>query len=83
MLKPGGAFLCYDFRVKSPRNPHVRQVTRRDLHQLFPELHGPVQSVTLAPPLARLVAGRAWTLAAVLQAIPWLRTHLLAVLVKR
>lgn len=83
MLKPGGAFLCYDFRVKSPRNPDVRQVTRRDLHQLFPELHGPVQSVTLAPPLARLVAGRAWTLAAVLQAIPWLRTHLLAVLVKR
>jgi ubiquinone/menaquinone biosynthesis C-methylase UbiE len=83
VLARGGALVCYDFTVASPRNPHVRRVTRSDLRDLFPDLHGRVQSVTLAPPLARLVAGRAWTLALLLQTVPLLRTHLLAVLVKK
>jgi len=49
---------------------------------LFPALHGPMQSVTLAPPLARVVAPRSWVAATLLEACPWLRTHLMAVLVK-
>jgi ubiquinone/menaquinone biosynthesis C-methylase UbiE len=82
VLSPGGALLWYDFAVPSPRNPNVRRITRRKLRQLFPQLAGHIRSVSLAPPLARLVAPRSWTLAALLEAIPLLRTHLLAVLVK-
>jgi len=80
VLGPGGAVLWYDFAVNNPSNPHVRRVGRKELKQLFPTLRGKIRSVTLAPPLARLVARRSWLLATVLSSIPLLRTHLLAVL---
>jgi len=83
VLAPGGALLCYDFAVNNPRNPNVRKLTRRELGQLFPDLHGQVRSVTLAPPIARLIAPRCWLLATMLEMVPFLRTHLLAVLIKR
>ena len=82
VLAGGGALLWYDFAVNNPRNPAVRKVSRRELRQLFPRLTGEIRSVTLAPPLARLVAPRSWALATLVEAIPLLRTHLLAVLVK-
>jgi ubiquinone/menaquinone biosynthesis C-methylase UbiE len=83
VLMPGGALLWYDFAYNSPRNPQVRKVDRRELCVLFPQLRGSIRSITLAPPLARLVAPRSWTLAVLLETIPFLRTHLLAVLRKR
>jgi ubiquinone/menaquinone biosynthesis C-methylase UbiE len=82
VLAPGGALLWYDFAVNNPRNKQVRKVGRKELKQLFPQLRGKVESVTLAPPLARLVAPRSWTLATLLEKVPLLRTHLLAVLIK-
>ena len=82
VLTPGGALLWYDFVFNNPRNPNVKKVSRKELKQLFPRLNGKIKSVELAPPLARLVAPRSWTLASLLQAIPLLRTHLVAVLVK-
>lgn len=83
VLKPGGALLWWDFAVNNPGNPHVHKVGRRELKRLFPRLEGQVKSVTLAPPLARLVAPRSWALAALLESVPLLRTHLLAVLIKQ
>ena len=82
VLAPGGALLWYDFSVNNPKNPHVKKVGRRELRQLFPELEGTVHSLTLAPPVARWLAGKNWTLASLASAIPLFRTHLLAVLVK-
>ncbi len=82
VVAPRGALLWYDFAVPSPRNPRVRPVTRPELRSLFPRLVGPIRSITLAPPLARCLAPRCWSLAVLLEAIPLLRTHLLAVLVK-
>jgi ubiquinone/menaquinone biosynthesis C-methylase UbiE len=83
VLKPGGALLWYDFAVDNPRNPNVRGVPRREVLGLFPSLQGSIRRVTLAAPLVRLVAPRAWWLAELLEALPFLRTHLVAVLVKR
>jgi Methylase involved in ubiquinone/menaquinone biosynthesis len=80
VLAPGGALLWYDFAVNNPANPNVRRVTRRELARLFPSLSGPIRSVTLLPILARAVAPRCWTIATLLEAIPFLRTHLVAVL---
>jgi ubiquinone/menaquinone biosynthesis C-methylase UbiE len=80
VLAPGGALLWYDFAVDNPRNPNVRRVTRRELAALFPALRGSVRSVTLAPVLARAVAPHSWTVATLLEAVPFLRTHLVAVL---
>jgi phospholipid N-methyltransferase len=83
VIAPGGALLWYDFAYNNPRNPHVRKVDRVELRQLFPQLHGEIRSLTLAPPLARFVAPKSWPLAVVLEALPVLRTHLLTVLTKR
>lgn len=82
VIMPGGALLWYDFAYNNPRNPQVRKVDRLELRQLFPNLRGPIQTVTLAPPLARFVAPKSWPLAVLLETLPFLRTHLLAVLRK-
>lgn len=83
VLSPGGALLWYDFAVNNPQNGHVRKVEKKELVRLFEPLRGEVQRVTLLPPLARLLAPRSWVLATICSAVPPLRTHLLAVLVKR
>jgi SAM-dependent methyltransferase len=82
VLAPGGVLLWYDFAYDNPRNANVRGIRRNQIKKLFPSLRGNIKSVTLAPPLARLVAPRSLTLANLLEGIPFLRTHLLAVLVK-
>lgn len=82
VMQPGGALLWYDFAVNNPRNPNVRKVNRKQLASLFPTLRGRAKSATLAPPLARWLAPRSWLMATVLQSVPLLRTHLIAVLVK-
>lgn len=82
VLAPRGALLWYDFAFNNPRNPNVRGINRKEIRNLFPELHGKVRSITLAPPIARIIAPRSWPLATFLEAIPLLRTHLLAVLIK-
>jgi hypothetical protein len=76
-LRPGGAVLWYDFTVDNPANPDVRGVPLARVRQLFP--HGRIRArrVTLAPPISRRVCRihpAAYTL---LNALPFLRTHLL------
>ena len=83
VLEPGGALLWYDFRVDNPRNPNVRGIGRRELRSIFPQLSGEVRSLTLAPPLTRFVAPWSHWLATTLESLPFLRTHLMAVLVKQ
>jgi ubiquinone/menaquinone biosynthesis C-methylase UbiE len=82
VLVRGGALLWYDLRMNNPRNPNVRGIGRREIRALFPALNGPIRSSTLAPPLARLIAPVSWPAATFLEALPFLRTHLVAVLVK-
>lgn len=82
VLRPGGALLWYDFRVDNPANPNVRGIGRRGLEALFPGLECHLRSLTLAPPLARAVAPVSWGLATLLEGLPFLRSHLLGVLVK-
>jgi SAM-dependent methyltransferase len=82
VLAPGGALLWYDFAYDNPANANVKGIKRAEIRRLFPTLQGRIKAVTLAPPLARLLAPRAWTLATLLEAIPLLRTHLMGVLTK-
>jgi ubiquinone/menaquinone biosynthesis C-methylase UbiE len=82
VLRPGGALLWYDLAINNPRNPNIRKVDRRELGILFPRLSGEIRSVTLAPPLLRLIVHRSFLAASILESIPFLRTHILAVLIK-
>ena len=77
-LAPGGGVLWYDFTVDNPRNPDVRGVPLARLQQLFPHGRVAAQRVTLAPPLARLLCRVHPGLYPVANALPFLRTHVLA-----
>ena len=77
-LKPGGAVLWYDFTVDNPRNPDVRGVPLPRVRQLFPQGQLSCRRVTLAPPLARAACRVHPALYGVLNAVPLLRTHVLA-----
>jgi SAM-dependent methyltransferase len=81
-LKPGGAVLWYDFTVDNPRNADVRGVPLRRIRQLFPQGQVDARRVTLAPPLARAVCRLHPALYSVFNALPVLRTHLLAWITK-
>ncbi|MEP6901965.1 MAG: class I SAM-dependent methyltransferase [Actinomycetota bacterium] len=83
VVMPGGVLLWYDLGIDNPRNKNVKGISVKELKKLFPNFDGEIKSVTLAPPIARLIAPRSLTLATFLSAFPMLRTHLLGVLVKR
>ncbi len=77
-LRPGGAVLWYDFTVDNPRNADVRGVPLARISALFPAGRIEARRVTLAPPIARRVVRlhpAAWRW---FNALPLLRTHVLA-----
>jgi SAM-dependent methyltransferase len=77
-----GLVLSYDFCVPNPANPDVRPVTRADLAALFPGWRLRARRVTLAPPLARRLAGWAPALCGMLEWVPFLRAFLWAELTR-
>lgn len=76
-VKPGGGVLWYDFTFNNPQNPHVRGVPVQRIRALFPSGRLTYWRVTLAPPLARLVAPVHPTLYSAMNVLPFLRTHVL------
>lgn len=76
-VKPGGGVLWYDFTYNNPRNPDVRGVPVKRIRELFPGDKMLVRRVTLAPPIARRVCRIHPALYSLLNALPFLRTHVL------
>lgn len=81
-LRPGGAVLWYDFTVDNPRNVDVRGVTLHEVQALFPQGRITHRRVTLAPPLARPLCRLHTSLYTAFNAVPLLRTHVLAWIAK-
>jgi len=81
-VAPGGGVLWYDFTVDNPRNPDVRSVPLRRVRQLFPEATLTTRRVTLVPPLARMLCSWHPGLYRWANAVPLLRTHVLAWIAK-
>ena len=77
-LKPGGAVIWYDFTIDNPRNADVRGVPLCRVRALFPRGRVQHRRVTLAPPLARVLCRWHPGLYGVFNALPLLRTHVLA-----
>jgi SAM-dependent methyltransferase len=78
VVRSEGLIISYDLRWRSPGNAGVQPVGLADMRRLFPAADIHVCSLTLAPPLARRLAPRAWWLATLLSGLPPLRSHLLA-----
>jgi SAM-dependent methyltransferase len=82
-VKPGGGVLWYDFTYDNPANADVRGVPLRRIRALFPHAASvQAQRLTLAPPIARRVVRLHPSAYTVFNAVPWLRTHLLAWIAK-
>src|SRR5947208_3097463 len=79
---PGGLILWYDFRFNNPRNPHVRGIGAVEIRDLFPACPLKGKRATLAPPIARPVVSLSWDLGLVLEHLPFLNSHYLAVIRK-
>lgn len=77
VLAPGGIVVWYDMTF-NPTNRDVTGLGRNDVRALFPGARIRFRKETLAPPLGRLVAPRSTMAARLLEAVPLLRTHLLA-----
>jgi SAM-dependent methyltransferase len=77
-VKPGGGVLWYDFTVDNPRNRDVRGVPLARVRALFPQGRLQARRITLAPPIARAAARLHPGLYGWLNALPLLRTHVLA-----
>jgi SAM-dependent methyltransferase len=80
-VRPDGLILWYDYHVSNPRNRDVRGVSRAEIRRLFPGCRVELRRVTLAAPIARVVA-RSRVVHGLLHAVPLLRTHYLGVIRK-
>jgi SAM-dependent methyltransferase len=81
VLRPAGLVLLYDFRVSDPRNPDTTGVGLSEVRRLFPSHRIRRRSVTLAPPLQRLLSRVSPLVAHMTEALcPFLRTHALYLL---
>ena len=80
ITRPGGLIVVYDMRRRSPGNPAVHKIDSEDIRRWFPKCPLRVQSLTLAPPIARAVGRYVPWLYGTLAAIPLLRTHAMYVL---
>lgn len=74
---PGGGVLWYDFVYDNPSNKDVAGISVGRVKQLFPQGELRYWRITLAPPLARFVTRIHPGLYALLNLIPFLRTHVL------
>jgi len=75
---PGGLILWYDLRLANPQNHDMRPISRSELFRLFPLPPLETHSLTLLPPLARLLAGHSQPLCRLLERLPFLRSHRIA-----
>jgi ubiquinone/menaquinone biosynthesis C-methylase UbiE len=82
VVKPDGIILWYDYHVNNPWNKDVRGVKRREIYRLFANCRIELQRVTLLPPLARWLAPYSYLACYILEKIPPLCTHYLAVVRK-
>ncbi len=82
VMKPDGVFFWWDFFITPPRRGDTRGVGKNEIKNLFPGCRIKLKRVTLALPLAMMIAPYAWLLCLLLEKIPLLRTHYLGVIKK-
>lgn len=75
-VMPGGWCMVFDFRYNNPRNQQVRRVDWHELRVFWPTPVFRHQTLLLAPPLARRLAGAPRLLSELLVTVaPVLRSH--------
>jgi ubiquinone/menaquinone biosynthesis C-methylase UbiE len=83
VVKKSGLIIWYDFFVDNPWNSNVRGVRKAEIKRLFPNCHIELERVSLALPLARILAPWSWMTCYLLGRLRFLNTHYLGVIQKR
>ncbi|MBN9245289.1 MAG: methyltransferase domain-containing protein [Mesorhizobium sp.] len=82
MLAKDGGIIWYDFTMDNPRNADVAGIKQAEIRSLFPQARYDATKTTLAPPIARRVTKLSPGLYSLLNTLPFLRTHVVALLRK-
>ena len=82
LLSDNGVIIWYDFHIDNPRNPDVRGVRKDEIKVLFPDCVVDMKRITLAPPVARVLAPCSMLLCTVLELCPLLCSHYLGTIRK-
>ncbi len=82
VVKPAGLILWYDFFLDNPWNPDVRGIGKSEIRRLFPSCSIKLRRLTLAPPLARMIARFSPVLLIALSELRFLCTHYFGVIRK-
>jgi ubiquinone/menaquinone biosynthesis C-methylase UbiE len=82
VVKPDGLIIWYDFFVRKPGNHAVRAITRAEIYRLFPRCLIDLHRISLAPPLARVLAPYSWLACYLLERSRLLNAHYLGVIRK-
>lgn len=83
LVRPGGAYLWYDFTYDNPKNRDVRGIRYSEVSELFPaDALIEHRRITLAPPLARKVAPLGRHIYNALASLKVLNTHVAAMIWK-
>ena len=82
VVKEDGILLWYDFHVNNPRNPGVRGVKKQEIFQLFPGCRISLRRVTLAAPLAQLLAPYSLLSCYLLERFKVFNTHYIGIIRK-
>lgn len=80
VLKPGGCILWHDSFAPNPWSHRTRPVRRSEIASLFPDCRIHYRRVTLVPPLARLSLRLSYGAAKMLDQLPFLHSHYLAII---
>ena len=83
VVRKTGLIIWYDFHVNNPWNPNVRGVRKAEIGRLFPNCHIELERVSLALPLAKVLAPWSWIACHILGRFRFLNTHYLGVIQKR
>jgi ubiquinone/menaquinone biosynthesis C-methylase UbiE len=83
VLKPDGVIIWYDYHVNNPKNPDVRAVKKKELCELFQGCDIRLKRITLAPPIARMLAPCSIILCQLLEKLPFLCTHYIGAIRKK
>lgn len=77
VLRPDGLLLWYDFWL-NPINPQTRGISPAEIRALFPNCRCSFRRLTLAPPVARLLAPHSWLTCYLLERLRVFNSHYLA-----
>jgi len=80
VLSADGIILWYDYFVSKPTNPDTKGLRRKEIEGLFPDCTFDFRRITLAPPIARLLAPYSFLLCYLLEKLRFLNTHYLGVI---